>query len=534
MKGNFVAPDINGNVHDLQAYLDAGKTVVIDYSTVWSQSCWELHKSGMLDKLHNDYGPNGTGEIVVLWIEIDYDTTVGNIRGDGGNNSCGDWTNGGKWPVPIINDVPERLCLEPLGELYENFVPTVFLVCPNGTYREITTEIQRANGADLVYALLGDCPVNTSLPVVSPLDGVAKNYPARENKFRASFFSLSDATATLTFKDGTPGNVTWTAQGGTKTTATTNAVIATWPKAGTYDIKLEVTNANGTAEKTQTIEIVNVPEGLDDRTIDFETILLGGDFATDLFPHNWICVDKDSGNVYDSYRERGVAGPSSFVVVDKRVVRSDLVRYIEPYEGNKCAMSMANCNDVTNNDWLISPKMQLGGESSMSLYVRSGLEYAGEEEYQIAVSTTDQDPASFTVIGGKRTAPFEWTQVNVDLSAYNNREVYLAINNVGFNHFTFLVDNIEIKTKNASSVNRLLSDQFDIYPNPAKNRVHINCPDLSDIQLFNIQGKEVMSVTANSEQATVDVSNLPEGHYLVRVTTKENKFGTKKITVVKE
>ncbi|MDR0371173.1 MAG: choice-of-anchor J domain-containing protein [Prevotellaceae bacterium] len=534
MNGNFIAADINGNEHNLQAYLDAGKTVIIDYSTVWCGPCWQFHESGILDELHNNYGPDGTDELVILWIEIDAKTTLDNIRGDGGNDSRGDWTNGGAWPVPIINDVPERLCLAPFAELFENLVPTIFMVCPSGAYREITVEIWSPDGADLVYSLLGDCPDETSFPVVSTLSGPVENYVTRGNEFEASFFSLSDATATLTYQGGTPANTTWKSPGGTKTASTAAATTVTWEKAGTYDVKLEVTNANGTAKKMQTIEIFDIPD-TDDKTIDFEAIMTGGVFAEDFFPYNWISVDKDNGRVYETFREQGVAGLSSFVIADKRIVEDEYRPFIEPYKGNKCVMSMANHSGTTNDDWFISPKIQLGSESSISLYVRSGGDKDwGAEEYRIAVSTTDQDPASFTAIGKTRTAPFKWEKVEINLSAYNNQAVYLAINNVGKDHYTFLIDNIEIKTKTANSVNRLLSDQFHIYPNPAKNTVHINCPDLFDIQLFDIRGKEVMNVAANSDNETVDVSNLPEGHYLIRITTKENKFGTHKLTVIKE
>jgi hypothetical protein len=534
MKGNFVAADIKGNVHDLQAYLDAGKTVIIDYSTIWCGPCWQFHQSGVLDQLHNNYGPGGTDELVVLWVEIDEETTLDEIKG-AGDITMGDWTRGGTWPVPIINDVPERLCLAPLAELFENFVPTIFMVCPSGVYREITDEIRSLDGANLVYSLLGTCPDDTSLPAISLLNGPTENYVAKDNKFRASFFSSSDATATLTFEGGTPGTTTWTSQGGTKTVATENATTVAWEKAGTYEIKVEVTNSNGTAEKAQTIEIFDLPESADNKIIDFEAIMTGGVFTTDFFPYNWISVDKDNGYVYQTFRDQGVIGESSFVIVDKRIIEEELVSLIEPYEGNKCAMSMASHSGIRNDDWFISPKIQLGSESSISLYVRSGgVEDWGAEEYRIAVSTTNQNPASFTAIGGKRTAPFKWEKVEVNLSAYDNQEVYIAINNVGLDHFTFLVDNIEIKTKNASSVDKLLSSQFSIFPNPAKNTVNVNCPGLSKVQLFNIQGKEVMSVAANSENETINVSNLPEGHYLIMVTTRDNKIGTQKMTVVKE
>ncbi|MDR0371701.1 MAG: choice-of-anchor J domain-containing protein [Prevotellaceae bacterium] len=525
VNGNFVAQDIKGNKHDLQAYLSAGKTVIIDYSAVWCRPCWDLHQSGVFEQLYLNYGPNGTNEMVVLWIEIDGRTTLGNIQGDGGNRSQGDWTNGGTCPFPIINDAKDVPCLTPLAELYKGYYPAIFMVCPNGAYREISAEIQGANGADVVYSLLGSCPDETDLPVVYSLSGTTQNRVREKNEFKVSYFSVGSTTAR------------WTFQGGEPATASGKAVSAVWNRVGTFEVKLEITNPAGTVERTQTIDIVDAQANVDDKVVDFESILIDGAFATDFFPYNWICVDVDKGGVHHDFAHYGVVNQSSFVVVDKRIVDDEaLVAMIEPYEGNKCAMSMSN-HTVHNNDWFISPKIELGDESSLSLYVKSGGgSSGGAEEYQIAVSTTNQDPTTFVVVGGKRSAPFEWTKVEVDLSAYNNRDVYVAVNNVGLNHATFLVDNIEVKTKTAASgtaVGKLASDRLSVYPNPAKNTVHVYCPDLSKIQLFDILGKEVLNVAANSENETVCVSDLSEGYYLMMVTTKENQFGTRKISVVK-
>jgi len=124
---DFTATDINGNVHNLYDYLDAGKTVIIDVSATWCSPCWNFHNSHALEKLYQAYGPNGSDEIMVLFVEGDPATTIGNIHGinDSTAPTQGDWTDGATYPVIDSGEV---------GDLLEiTSFPTCYRICPDGT-----------------------------------------------------------------------------------------------------------------------------------------------------------------------------------------------------------------------------------------------------------------------------------------------------------------------------------------------------------------------------------------------------------------
>lgn len=77
-----------------------------------------------------------------------------------------------------------------------------------------------------------------------------------------------------------------------------------------------------------------------------------------------------------------------------------------------------------------------------------------------------------------------------------------------------------------------------IYPNPCKlEKVTIELPEqeISEIKLTNIAGKEVLlkkfDFTENKKQ--IQLTEIPNGIYLIRIKTTDNKFMVKKLIVAR-
>ena len=125
---DFTATDISGVEHNLYSVLDEGHQAILFFFSTWAGPSWTYHQTGILDSLNEAFGPNGTNEIRVFYLEGDDSTTNDDLYGLG-TATQGDWVQG--TTSPIIDNA---------GSIFDNYnatyFPTILTICSDRVLTE--------------------------------------------------------------------------------------------------------------------------------------------------------------------------------------------------------------------------------------------------------------------------------------------------------------------------------------------------------------------------------------------------------------
>ncbi|MCD4684037.1 MAG: choice-of-anchor J domain-containing protein, partial [Bacteroidales bacterium] len=180
-----------------------------------------------------------------------------------------------------------------------------------------------------------------------------------------------------------------------------------------------------------------------------------------------------------------------------------------------------------NDDWLVSPPLNLDNYNNEILVFKNALGYNGPD-LQLKISTGYDgggDPYSATWSNESftmSTGYFEWTESGeIDLSGYNGSAVYVAFQFTSTNSesATWEVDDIEIKgEEDLSSDNQIYDDDlFRIYPNPSTGILFFEKPDNSFniVNIVSLTGSLIKTYNLNDSFSSVEISDLNKGLYFI-------------------
>lgn len=206
---DWTLTDLDGNSHHLYSMLDEGKTVFIELSATWCGPCWNYHNSGAFNNLWTQYGPNGTDEVRVFFIEADLSTNEACLYGPSGcvGGTQGDWVTGTLFPIINLTSTngPTIPAQYQLG-----YYPTIYAICPN---RKVYEAGQRQTAGLAEY--INSCPFDLESIVGSEIDCYESADGTIELEYFAGTqpvsFKWSNGATTQNLENLTPGVYTVTA-----------------------------------------------------------------------------------------------------------------------------------------------------------------------------------------------------------------------------------------------------------------------------------------------------------------------------------
>ncbi|MFC2107249.1 choice-of-anchor J domain-containing protein [Bacteroidota bacterium] len=304
---------------------------------------------------------------------------------------------------------------------------------------------------------------------------------------------------------------------------------------GTYQATIFVqSNANQTPIVSVPATMVVTPGGPppSSECIDFDQY---ADWTLDFNP--WMGVDVDGSVTYGftGITFPGTGDPMAFINFNPATTTPPMSDdpEIQPHTGDKFGACMASVPSPTNDDWFISPMISLGANSEFNFWVKSYTADYGLERYNVAISTTGNTPADFTLLntGGYLEAPADmWENQVWDISMYDGQDVYVAIQCVSSDAFVFMIDDVCVNfTVGVNEINT--EEQVFIYPNPTTTHFNIDATStIKEIRVYNYTGQLVDTKIGENKFETIYTSTYEAGIYFIQVTTEQG-VSTSKVVI---
>ena len=291
----------------------------------------------------------------------------------------------------------------------------------------------------------------------------------------------------VTFSAAGPSSATysWTFQGANTASATGATVTTSWANPGNYTVTLNASYQGATATATTSVTV----------TAPLAVIF---DFENTSAYNNWTYIDDDGdGHGWTIASSRG-------------------------HNSNQCMMSESydnNSGPLTPDNWVFTPAITLSNDDNNMLSWWAQSQDAGypDEKYAVyvcAAPTVASANSSNRVYEGISTGT--WTQNTASLDNFKGQTVY-----IGFRHydctdmFQLNIDDVAIYGNANVGITNAANVNVALYPNPTNSMLNIATEGLQSVEVMDMTGRMVMT----SSQNTIDMSQLSNGVYVVRVNT---------------
>ncbi len=196
---------------------------------------------------------------------------------------------------------------------------------------------------------------------------------------------------------------------------------------------------------------------------------------------------------------------------------------------------------VENEDWLISPELDLSSLQQASFEFISARNYEGEV-LQLYISLDydgSGDPNLFnwtelTDQADWSEGSWEWTASGeIDLSEYLASSCYLAFKYISNTSeaSAWEIDNILVFGESGVGITMKEENKLHIFPNPTSGMLNISTEYAGHLEIINLNGHMLIEQELQDGRNTVSVSNLKNGLYFLVVKSKTGKISRGKVLI---
>jgi hypothetical protein len=512
-------------------HTNIGKPVIMDISAIWCSPCYSFHQSGVLETLYNSYGPHGTNELMVYFVEGDQGS-LGQLNGNAadqtnGYTTQGNWVSGTQYPIlPTISPNTSQVDVD----YAIRYFPTVYLICPDRSVTEVGTTT-----AANIHSAAAACPVLTTNAIDAKIFRVdqpgAKIYCGSFiPKISIQNYGTTPLTsAKIKYKvDGVDADsLSWS--GTLNRLEVADLVLPTYSNPNltytTHTVTYTVESPNNDVDlnltdNTKTLTISNVPFSQTPITQSF--------ILTTFPPANWSTDDGTDGSGWT--RSTAHSGCS------------------------KIAFYEISSNEI---DYLMLPPVTMTSVTAMNMtfkvaYALYSASYADKLELQVSSncgatwtslwtkSGSTLATASTTTSAFTPSSESQWRTETVNLDSYAGQEKVLvrfkATSKYGNNCY---VDDINLDVTASTKNNELVSN-MNLYPNPTSSTTNLEFytqkSNAVNVLVINAIGEVVYSLEIDANQGfntlQIPSDKFQSGVYFVSIKG-QNCNTTQKLVIQK-
>lgn len=212
--------------------------------------------------------------------------------------------------------------------------------------------------------------------------------------------------------------------------------------------------------------------------------------------------------------------------------------YFPAHSGSSMLMAPDAINPPDNN-WLISPRINLGTAPRVQFWARSCTADYGLERLRVLISTQSSAPQDFIPLHASPylAVPAAWTLYDYDLSAWSGSSVHLAWQSVSVDALALFLDSIAISGEGGYTgvCDDLLPAAMPlVYPNPSSGAFRVDGKGHSfRLSIYDIRGRKLYSADGlQSFDSEAQNLRLNNGIYLLR-TESTARTHIQRLVVIK-